>query len=550
MTTKKKKYTIGIIVLLIIFVVSTNMKDDGAQDLYESIQVVPSTLVQEVSVTGRVVPEDERDLAFKQSGAIGRVYVDVGDTVEVGDILMSMESSELTAQLAQSRATLIAEQALLNELQVGTRPEEIAVAQTAYDNAERALVDVQNKYTSTENKAEKDLTQVKDAAITALREAVEDSRDALVVLSDIQDVYFVDTSQDGYIIGSQKSLAISELFGVTNAAFWRPETVSELTSGLYADIQTVDSGEVDGALPFLDETISVLRLVRAALDSVPITATMSSADKSRLTTEKATISAHITLVSAKEQAVIVQEAQNSSVLTTAHAEITIATNNIGVAKSQLVLKQSGNTPEKVAAQVARVNVSLASINLIKTQIKLYTLSAPISGTVVTQEGKVGMVVSASEVVVTLISEDSLVVETYIPEADIAKVSLADNARITLDAYDDTDFEVVVSNIDPSETVIEGVPTYKVELTFLNSSDLILPGMTANIEVMTDQREDVLAVPLRAVVIESGERFVRVIQPDGSAKLVLVTTGIKGSDGRIEIVEGLNSGDNVVTFINQ
>ena len=124
------------------------------------------------------------------------------------------------------------------------------------------------------------------------------------------------------------------------------------------------------------------------------------------------------------------------------------------------------------------------------------------------------------------------------------------ASDTLDAYGSfTDFPSQVTAIDPAETVLEGVPTYKVTLKFVNPDSRILSGMTANLEILTHEAAGVLEIPYRAVIITATSTMVRLLNPDGASyTTVPVVTGLKGSDGTIQVISGLKAGDKVVTYI--
>ncbi len=73
---------------------------------YEFVTVKKSDLVQEVSVTGRVKPAEDVNLAFEQGGKIKRVYAKVGDKVNTNQSLADLDMSELSAKLAQTQADL------------------------------------------------------------------------------------------------------------------------------------------------------------------------------------------------------------------------------------------------------------------------------------------------------------------------------------------------------------------------------------------------------------------------------------------------------------
>ena len=70
-------------------------------------------------------------------------------------------------------------------------------------------------------------------------------------------------------------------------------------------------------------------------------------------------------------------------------------------------------------------------------------------------------------------------------------------------------------------------------------------MTANIDIATASREDALFIPARAVITKDSEKFVTVLNADKTTIETPVTTGLKGSDGTVEIMEGLKEGDIIV-----
>src|SRR5581483_10901237 len=98
------------------------------------------------------------------------------------------------------------------------------------------------------------------------------------------------------------------------------------------------------------------------------------------------------------------------------------------------------------------------------------------------------------------SDTKFQIDANIAEADIAKVALGQKATVTLDAYGpDVVFNATVIKIDPAETIVDGVPTYKTTFQFDTPDDRIKSGMTANIDIQGDSHTDVLAVPERAVI---------------------------------------------------
>ena len=118
--------------------------------------------------------------------------------------------------------------------------------------------------------------------------------------------------------------------------------------------------------------------------------------------------------------------------------------------------------------------------------------------------------------------------------------------MTLDAYgSDVFFNATVAKIDPAETLIDNVATYKITLGFLEKDERVRSGMTANIDVLSAKKENVLVVPARAVIDKDGVKTVRVAGADGAVSERSIETGLKGSDGQIEILSGLSESERIV-----
>jgi len=211
-------------------------------------------------------------------------------------------------------------------------------------------------------------------------------------------------------------------------------------------------------------------------------------------------------------------------------------------------EEAGTPIEEIAAQEAKQEQSEASVNKIEAKLKKNVLRSPIFGVVTRQEAKVGELVAAASPVVFLIADNDFEIKANVPEADIAKVQIGNQAQVTLDAYGrGVLFLVEVVTIDPAETIIEGVSTYKVTLLFQEEDLRVRSGMTANIDIITAKSIKVLAVPQRAVTQKGQEKFVRKIEEEKVYE-IKVETGLRGSDGFVEITQGLKEGDIVITFL--
>lgn len=206
-------------------------------------------------------------------------------------------------------------------------------------------------------------------------------------------------------------------------------------------------------------------------------------------------------------------------------------------------------PKSVKSLEARINQARADVANYQAQYAKSRVTAPFDGIITKITPQLGDIVGGGQTEFSMMADQSFKVEVNVPEADIAKIKVGDKASITLDAYGDNDiFNASVILIDPAETVVEGVPTYKVTLQFDEKDERVRSGMTANIDIVTATKANVVAVPFRAVIEEGGEKFVRIPNADGKTfTKIPVTTGLKGSNGWVEITSGLEVGTSVVTY---
>ncbi|MBU0706143.1 efflux RND transporter periplasmic adaptor subunit [Patescibacteria group bacterium] len=584
---KRKLYIIPTILILIAAGwVTFSMTREKVVDI-QTMKAVKKDLIQEVSVTGSVEPSESVNLSFEISGKVNEIFADVGDRVIAGQKLISLSSADLQAQLNQAyagvtganalvqqyQAALDVQKAKLEEIKKGTRPEEIQLSQTALENARKSLTDAQSNLNNVDAKNEADLTGVYEAARTALPTAADAGKSALLTLSDIQSVYFTESYQDKYSIETAKATAVYELLGTANAGGWIRQYISTLNGGVYGKVQNLSlsaSGqEIENALK---ESISALQKVKNALNTIPITSNISSTDLTKLDTEKTSVGTQIDTLTGHEQSISLQKAANQNLITTAENAVNTAKNNLASAADELRLKQAGSTNEQIkaqeamvrqaeaylASQRAQVSSQQAVVQNYKAQLDKTVLYAPITGLVTKMEAKVGEVVfpsspySTSRVTfVSIISDKNYKIETYVAEIDIAKIEIGDPSKVTLDAYgDEKEFEARVTGVDPAETIIEGIPTYKVTLEFTREDERIKSGMTANLDIMTNKREMVITVPQRAVISKNGKKYLKILKNEYLIEEVEVQTGLRGSDGTIEILEGINEGDEVVLSIEE
>jgi membrane fusion protein, macrolide-specific efflux system len=106
---------------------------------------------------------------------------------------------------------------------------------------------------------------------------------------------------------------------------------------------------------------------------------------------------------------------------------------------------------------------------------------------------------------------------------------------------------VVTFVDPAETLISDVVYYKVKVAFTDSGQ-VKPGMTANVDIITQEKQNVLYVPVRSVQSKDGDKYVQILE-NGIPVEKTVQTGLRADEG-MELLSGISEGDEVIVFVKE
>jgi HlyD family secretion protein len=207
--------------------------------------------------------------------------------------------------------------------------------------------------------------------------------------------------------------------------------------------------------------------------------------------------------------------------------------------------QTSSSSEQIAQQAAAVRSAQASVASAYAGLAKSSIWSSLNGIVSRVDIKLGEVATAYQPVIALMSDAKFQVEVGVPEVEIAKLKPENPASIALDAYGTEVFPARVVQIDPAAVAKDGVPTYKVTLEFTTNDERIRSGMTADIKIVTDTRQGVLAVPQAAIRSKGGKAIVLRRMGDRRTSEVPVEVGLISGDGRQEILSGLSEGDEVV-----
>lgn len=198
------------------------------------------------------------------------------------------------------------------------------------------------------------------------------------------------------------------------------------------------------------------------------------------------------------------QAQAQAAVANADYERYVALQQRGFASEQLMAQQRA-ARDTARAAVAQAQAALASA---RTDLDRSVIRSPIDGVVVDRQVNVGQSVAASFQAPTLfvIAQDlsRLQANITVDEADIGEVEEGMPVRFTVDAFPDRQFEGRVSQVRQQGVAEQGVVSYTVVVQADNPGRQLLPGMTANAEIVIEERENVLRVPNTALRFRPGD----------------------------------------------
>ena len=200
------------------------------------------------------------------------------------------------------------------------------------------------------------------------------------------------------------------------------------------------------------------------------------------------------------------------------------------------------TAQSADEAASNLAVSTAATELARVQLEKTRIVAPFSGIVGLRHVSVGEYITAGQALVNLEAIDPVKADFRVPEKFLPAIRVGQTIRIKVDAFPDATFEGKVYAIDPRLDVAGR--SLLVRALVPNHDQRLRPGLFARVTVLLQLKEDALSVPEAAIVPQGDSQYVFKIV-DGKAKLTKVMTGTR-REGRVEIVDGLAAGDQVVT----
>lgn len=568
---KKVYIPLAVTVVLVGYYSYSSYKKAHQPPSYETVTVNQGPLVQTVEATGKLESTDDVALRFEVPGILQTVSVKEGQNVKAGTILATLRLSELNASVAQAYANLQQKiagatdqdrnfyKAALDSAQASLEQSKIDAA-TSVTTAQAALDTAQNNLKLAEGG---DNNRIVNAAyetgVSTLQTSLAKLDDALTQTQNIVNYTSVIQISDS----SKKNSLDAAYLTATQSVASAHLSAGSLTT--MSDHANIDLSFQKIELAFND-TIQALSRAGDILNYLP-TVTDSSTQTS-LDAKKTTIATTRTAITNQYATLIAQrqtiaDAKNSYstytiAYTKAKRDFEQATANVQTTvqiKESSYIQAKANYESKVqptrAVDLAPYQAALAQAAASRDKA---ILRAPMDGVVAKLNKKPGELVTSADIMAQMISPH-YEVTVDVPETDIAKIvnSTERETIFTLDAFgEDTKFPGTITSIDKKSTNIQDVVYYQVTIAMATSTidKPIQAGMTANVTIKTDHRDNVLFVPQRVIrTRDTGEKFVRILNNNQETEAT-VKLGLKADAGNVEITDGLTKGQVVIVALKK
>ncbi|MFN2130866.1 MAG: efflux RND transporter periplasmic adaptor subunit [Anaerolineae bacterium] len=471
------------------------------------------------------IEAEEISIAAEMGGRIADMLVDEGDQVAAGEVLVQLDPTLLMVQreqaaaaLARSQGALDAAQAQLDLTRSGARPEEIAAAEGAVDEAQSGLAAARGQLAAAE--ADLQIAQAQLAAAKADRQAAEaqlsaaqagvegadaqlSTAQARVQQSEAQLAQARDRDPTPDITAAQVALeratiALDNTQDEYKKALdrpWEDQAIRDEWAKRLKQAQLdyrLAEAQLDGARKAQQAYAQGLRALEAQVEEAEAQSTPAGV---------AGAEAQFAQAQAGVEAAGVQVAQAEGGVEAAQAAVDVAQAGVGAAQARLDqaqaaldLLRAGPRAQEVAlleANVAQADAVVrdaeAALHLVDAQIARLQLAAPVGGIVLDRMVHAGELAVPDVPLLTIANLDDVTLTVYVPEADLGQVSLGQQAEVTVDAYQDA-FPGVVSHIaSQAEFTPNNVQTqqervhmvFAVKIKLPNADHRLKPGMPAD-----------------------------------------------------------------------
>lgn len=491
----RKKKGIAVIVLVMVILLLVKLFGGGNAKMAE-VEYIKETaerrnITESISGSGTLEPADSYTITTLVEGDVLLADFEVGDEVEKDAILYEIDSADAATSIEQAEISL-------------------SESQLNYQRKQEQLADLNVK------------SPVKGTVVDIAVE-VDDEIKAGEVIATVRD---------------SSSMSIELPFPSADAKNFSLGQRAEVT--LYGSFETLAGKvtEVSGADTILSGNVLV-RYVTIEVEN-PGAISDTQMATAEIGTSGSSASGTFTYKASRQ---VTADVAGTVVSIPAKEGDTVNKN------TTLVVLESDDVQDSVRSAANSVRNSELSLENKQEQLESYTIKSPIKGTIIEKNFKQGDTISdAGENLCTVYDLSYLKVTLNVDELDISSIEAGQKVTVTADAVEGKVYEGEVTSITMMGTTTNGVTTYPVEIQ-LTETEGLLPGMNVSTEILIENAENVVTVPISAVergnrvLVEGGESEAEGEGIPNGYGYREVEVGV--SDGNyIEIISGIEEGENI------
>jgi len=464
-----------------------------------NLQTAPAErgdLTATIGATGVVRANQTAELTWQASGTVGEVRVAAGEPITAGQVMAVLEKTSLPQNIILAEADMVSAQRALDDLMSSQLQQ--ASALQAVEDAEQALEDARNP----------ELTQAQALeAIATAQKAVDEAERAVLYSQSTADQSLIDEAEAQVVLTKDALDRAKERF-----APYENKPKDNLTRARLQSETAAAQQRYDGAV----RQLNALKGTAGPVDQAVAQANLETA--------------RAQLLQAQREWERLRDGPSE-------ADISLLEAQLEDAKREWERLKDGPDPDDLAAARARLAAAQAAISLAN-------LAAPFDGTITEVVSQRGDQVAPGARGFRLDDLSRLLVDVQVSEVDINRVQGGQEVRLTFDAILNKEYHGMVSEVALVGSSNQGVVDFTVTVELTDADQAVKPGMTAAVNMVVDQLQDVLLVPNRAVRVLEGQRVVYVLR-NGAPEPVEIALGAS-SETVSQVLEGdLKAGDPIV-----
>lgn len=479
----------------------------------QTATVTRGSLQAQVSVSGSATITRQSKLSFGSAGILGQVSVKMGDEIKAGQVLASLDPST-----------------------IATLQNAVTQAEATLNIAKMDLETAQNPYTASDLSAAQRSVQQTQANLDVAGQDLEDVRNPY---SDL-DLSLAESAVQSATVtleNAKRNLGLAENDPTNNASIRQLEYEASFYENSYG--KTLSRFQ-EGAVGQDKLDLDYGNLLTA---KEKLTAAREKKEISLASARDGVAKAQDILAKAQDDLSKKKAGADPKAVQKQQSAVMSAETALQKARDDLATKQAGPDARNVEKMRNQVVSAEAAVNTAREKLKGATLVAPFDGVAGSVGINVGEQVGASTVILSLLDPQALRIDMNVAESDVSSLRRGQTASVTFDALSGQTFQARVDSISPSAKMQQGVVNYPVALT-LDRASGIKEGMTATAQIVTQQKDNILLVPNRAIRTQGRTRTAQVLLPNGTTETQTIQTGMSG-DQTTEVTSGLQEGDRVV-----